>query len=191
MSWPRLDPDAEAPLADRPAATEGAAAPPLVAIDIALPAAPGGADTAPVLAAVPSAPASEPAPAAPRMLLADDTGVRVLQPGGAPEVQDVVAIDSIAYDTAGEVILTGRGKPDSFVRDLYRQFRGHHRGDRRRWPVAHRPAGCRQGVYTLRVDEVDKAGKVDLAAPKRRSSARTRSRSPPPPPRPRRGRARR
>jgi nucleoid-associated protein YgaU len=98
------------------------------------------------------------------VLLADDRGVRVLQPGGAPEVQEVVAIDSIAYDTAGAVILAGRGRPDSYVRIYIDNSEvitaaidadGQWRTD---LPDVDR------GVYTLRVDEVDEAGKVKSRA---------------------------
>jgi hypothetical protein len=136
---------------------------PRVATAVAPPS-PPGAEAGPVLAALPQAPATGPRPAAPRVLLADDRGVRVLQPGGAPEVQEVVAIDSIAYDTAGAVILAGRGRPDSYVRIYIDNSEvitaasdadGQWRTD---LPDVDR------GVYTLRVDEVDKAGKVKSRA---------------------------
>jgi hypothetical protein len=98
--------------------------------------------------------------APPRVLLADETGVRVLQSGGAPEVQDRVVIDSIAYDPGGEVFLAGRGRPDGFVRiyvDNSEIITAAIAGDGQ-WRTD--LPDVDKGVYTLRVDRIDAAGRV-------------------------------
>ncbi|NHQ73383.1 LysM peptidoglycan-binding domain-containing protein [Roseovarius gahaiensis] len=98
------------------------------------------------------------------VLLSDESGVRVLQPPAAPEaapdVMSSVALDAITYSDEGEVVLSGRGSGDGFVR-VYLDNQ----------PVASSriatDGGWRSdlpqvesGVYTLRVDEVDADGNV-------------------------------
>ncbi len=124
------------------------------------------------------APAAPPAPATgtagdglpgtgegtPAILMADETGVRLLQPpvapGAGPEVMSSVALDTITYDSSGEVALTGRGTGEGFVR-VYIDNQ----------PVITAPVGeggawatdlpeVDPGVYTLRIDEVDAEGTV-------------------------------
>ncbi len=97
------------------------------------------------------------APAPPTVLLADEDGVRVLQSSDqAPEVQESVTVDTITYNTEGEVVLAGRGQSeDRFVRvyidnnpirDLQIEEGGNWRT-----PLP----DVDTGVYTLRVDEID------------------------------------
>ena len=116
----------------------------------------GQESTARLDAAAPSQP--EP-PATPTVLLSDESGVSVLQAPGS-QVMSSVALDSISYSDAGEVELSGRGVGEGFVR-IYLDNS----------PVATSPiAGDGRwrsdlpqvdtGVYTLRIDEVDAAGKV-------------------------------
>ena len=106
-----------------------------------------------------------PPEAAPIVLLADDTGVQVLQSGGAgPQVMDSVVIDSIAYDTEGDVQLSGRATGEGFVRVYLDNA-----------PLLTAPVGeggqwrtelpdVDTGVYTLRVDELDAGGVVTSRA---------------------------
>jgi nucleoid-associated protein YgaU len=104
---------------------------------------------------------AESAPAAPTVILADESGVRVLQPAETePEVMSNVVIDAITYDSAGEVSLAGRGTGEGFVR-LY--LDNQPIGE-----VSVQPGGqwsadlpdVDTGVYTLRIDEIDNAGEV-------------------------------
>ncbi|MBV0911887.1 LysM peptidoglycan-binding domain-containing protein [Rhodobacteraceae bacterium ASV31] len=149
-------------LADRPAppeteATEVASAPDAVPASPATPAAPDAGEAA--------APPTVDTASAPQVLLADETGIRVLQSGGdTPPVVSTVAIDTISYDPQGEVSLGGRGASDGFVR-VYLDNRpilttaiaadGQWSADL---------PDVDTGVYTLRVDEVDGEGKVTSRA---------------------------
>ena len=106
-------------------------------------------------------------PAAPTIVLADDSGVRVLQGAAQPEVPSqspqVVAnlvIDTITYDTSGEVALSGRGQGAAFAR-VYLDGKPVQ-------TVQIAPDGTWRtplpdvdaGVYRLRIDELDEAGTV-------------------------------
>ena len=133
-------------------------------------------DASPQVAAVVDADVTQPEPAGPdaaqpdtveatqTVLLSDETGVTVLQtpspvtPG--PEVMSTVALDAITYNDAGEVELTGRGAGSGFVRVYLDntpitssriEADGNWRMDLPEVDT---------GIYTLRVDEVDAAGKV-------------------------------
>ena len=125
--------------------------------------APLAADPAP---ATPEAGAAEtetpaPEPAAPAVLLADDSGIRVLQSGGpGPQGVQSVVIDTITYDPEGEVSLGGRGAGAGFVRVYLdnKPIRTTEIGIDGQWR-AELPA-VDTGVYTLRVDEVNAAGSV-------------------------------
>ncbi|WP_145953418.1 LysM peptidoglycan-binding domain-containing protein [Oceaniglobus indicus] len=127
------------------------------------PATPAGADAPDAPATAADGPAMP--DAAPRLLVADADGVRVLQdPGPAPRALSNVVIDSIGYDRSGDVVLGGRGTGAGFVR-LYLDNRaimtvpvapnGQWRADL--------PA-VDSRVYTLRVDEVDEDGDVTSRA---------------------------
>ncbi len=142
----------------------------------------GTSDAAPASAEVaslspdttPAVPIASDLPGAPTVLLADDKGLRVLQPGGhAPEVMDQVALDAISYDDAGEVQLTGRAPAEGFVR-VYVDNR----------PIATVPVGAdggwqsplpavRAGDYTLRLDQIGADGSVTsrLETPFRKETA--------------------
>ncbi|MEB8388476.1 LysM peptidoglycan-binding domain-containing protein [Rhodobacteraceae bacterium KMM 6894] len=108
------------------------------------------------------------APAPPQksqtVLLADESGVKVLQrptaPGAAPQVMSSVALDAITYSDAGEVELTGRAVGDGFVRVYLDNAPivtsritadGSWRTDLPQVDT---------GVYTLRIDEVSSDGTV-------------------------------
>ena len=129
-------------------------------------------DTDPVIAApvgteaLPDTPQTDPV-ARPPVLVADASGVRVLQPaiapGAAAEVLATVALDAISYNDGGEVFLAGRarvGAGGTFVRIYVDNI-----------PVAVgvvAPDGTWEsglpdvppGVYTMRVDQVDASGAV-------------------------------
>ncbi|MEL6915856.1 MAG: LysM peptidoglycan-binding domain-containing protein [Pseudomonadota bacterium] len=107
-----------------------------------------------------AAPAATDAPGtqpAPRVLLADEEGLRVVQ---SPDALESVALDTISYTEAGEVSLGGRGEGAGFVR-IYLDDRPLTTS-----PIA--PDGSWRtalpdvdtGVYTLRVDEISAAGEV-------------------------------
>lgn len=100
-------------------------------------------------------------PEAPAVILADESGVRVLQGGtAAPELADNVVIDAITYDAEGEVQLSGRAPAEGFVRVYVnnRPVEIGTVGDDGQW-TAQLP-DIDTGVYTLRVDQVDPAGAV-------------------------------
>ncbi len=99
-------------------------------------------------------------PQAPTVLIADSQGLRMVQSGPAPRVQAQVTLDTIAYDTEGEVVLTGRGPADSDVR-FYLDNRPVHlaRIDLTgTWRTALPQVD--PGTYTLRLDEVNAEGEV-------------------------------
>ena len=102
-------------------------------------------------------------PAAPTVMLSEPEGVRVLQAPSAPgpEVMSSVALDAISYSDAGEVQLSGRAStPDSRVQ-IYLDNRAVTTApvdETGAWRSALPEVDT--GVYTLRVDEVDAAGKV-------------------------------
>ena len=105
-------------------------------------------------------PEPKPEPKRPVVLLATDEGVRVLQAPNAPKPDAMTALlGSISYDDAGDVALTGTGGGE-FVR-VYLDNRPvatsqiEASGD---WQAG-LPA-VDTGIYTLRVDELNKAGDV-------------------------------
>ncbi|MEM6407093.1 MAG: LysM peptidoglycan-binding domain-containing protein, partial [Pseudomonadota bacterium] len=119
-------------------------------------------------------PAEEQAPEpadSPAIVLADETGVKVLQPAPQPvapklaedETQETVAnlvIDTITYDAEGDVALSGRGAGESFARVYV--------DDTAVKTVPINPDGTwdaplpeiTAGIYNLRIDEVDPEGAV-------------------------------
>lgn len=114
------------------------------------------------------APAPEPEPevaeepAAPQVLIADQDGVRVLQPSSdtPPEVLANLSLDTISYEPSGEVVLAGRATTDGIVR-IYLNNRPIMDGpidDDLSWRVV--LEGVAPGVYTLRVDQVGADGDV-------------------------------
>ncbi|MDU8943224.1 LysM peptidoglycan-binding domain-containing protein [Ovoidimarina sediminis] len=102
-----------------------------------------------------------PEPAAPTVVLADDTGIRILQDSGpGPEVTDNVVIDAITYDAEGEVTLSGRAPSSGFVR-IYidnEPIELGEIGEDGQWRTPLPQVDT--GVYTLRVDQVDAGGAV-------------------------------
>lgn len=109
--------------------------------------------------------ATEPeAESSPTVLMADAEGVRVVQPATGPEigpeVMSTVALDSITYRPAGDVVLSGRGAGDGSVR-IYLDNAPLIEA-----PIA--PDGnwsldlpqIDTGIYTLRVDEISADGSV-------------------------------
>lgn len=102
--------------------------------------------------------------ASPAILAIDEGGVNIVQApiaaGSPPEVMTSVALDTITYDPAGEVVLTGRAFGDGFVQ-VYLNNAPINR-------LAVAPDGSwrtdlpdlDKGVYTLRIDEVDSEGDV-------------------------------
>ena len=121
-----------------------------------------GFGSTPALTASLDATTSTPStPTAPSVLLADDTGIRVLQNGGnAPSVTQTVIIDTISYDHAGEVALGGRGSGSGFVRVYLnnKPIKTTKIGIDGQWKTPLPEVDT--GVYTLRVDEINEAGAV-------------------------------
>lgn len=104
---------------------------------------------------------SPPAAAAPSVLLADDSGIRVLQSGGAgPQGVQSVVIDTITYNPEGEVSLGGRGSGSGFVRVYLdnKPVKTTEIGVDGQWRASLPQVDT--GVYTLRIDEVSAAGVV-------------------------------
>ena len=97
-------------------------------------------------------------PAAPPVLRSSAAGVEVLQT--APLAPGAVALDSISYDAAGEVLLAGRGGDAGFVRvylDNSPVSTSRIRSDGR-WRVE--LPEVETGTYTLRVDQLTADGTV-------------------------------
>ena len=131
----------------RPAPTEIASAPPQ---------APPAPEPAPAAAAPTPLPEPGTAQAKPANLLVSDAGVQVLRP--APDA--ALAIDSISYTERGAVQVAGKGGAGAFIRlylnnapqfDTLVDETGAWRGTLP--PVD-------PGLYTLRADLMDQAGKV-------------------------------
>ncbi|WP_425052744.1 LysM peptidoglycan-binding domain-containing protein [Psychromarinibacter sp. S121] len=100
-------------------------------------------------------------PAAPSVLLADDTGIRVLQSGGAEtRPNPTVEIDTITYDPEGDVAVGGRGGSGGFVRVYIdnRPVKTTEIGVDGQWTMD--LPDIDTGIYTLRVDELDAEGAV-------------------------------
>lgn len=117
-------------------------------------------DTAPAPEAEePTAGAESVEPAPPAILVADDDGVRLLDPvtPGAPVN---VSVDTISYDPTGGVRLQGRGGPGHTVRIyLDNRLRAEASvGTDGGWATPLEDVA--PGVYTLRADELDAAAKV-------------------------------
>ena len=106
-------------------------------------------------------------PEAPTIVLADDSGITVLQgaeqpavPSQSPQVAANLVIDTITYDDSGEVALAGRGQGAGFAR-VYLDGRPVQ-------TVQIAPDGTWRtplpdvdaGVYRLRIDELDAEGTV-------------------------------
>lgn len=117
---------------------------------------------APIAGPVATASASAPAAPAPATLLVTEGGVKVLQ-GVAPAVPgglSQVSIDTIAYTADGAVQFGGTGQAAQVVRlylDEAPLTEAEVRADGQ-WSVS--AAAIAPGLYTLRADQVDAAGKV-------------------------------
>lgn len=98
-------------------------------------------------------------PAAPVVIIAGEDGVKVVQPAQAAEKAALV-LDAISYGEAGAVELTGRGAAEAFLRVyLSNSAVGEGKvGADGTWTIALN--GIAPGIYTLRVDQLDGAGKV-------------------------------
>lgn len=108
-------------------------------------------------------------PEAPAVVLADSTGVKVLQPAAQPAVPSTqadapvvanVVIDTITYDAEGEVALSGRGASQGFVRVYLNDqpIKTTRIAENGAWEAPLPDVDA--GVYQLRVDEVDEDGVV-------------------------------
>lgn len=131
------------------------------------------ADAAPTAGQPPQTTSATVEMQAPVVILADDTGLRVLQaPGAQPDRADI-ALDTITYDAGGEVTLAGRGKKSALVQVYLdnkpiRTTRITESGD---WSAE--LSDVASGIYALRVDQTDEAGKVTsrIETPFKRESA--------------------
>ena len=95
----------------------------------------------------------------PKVLIADKDGVRVVQSDDSLD-QDAIALDAISYDEDGQVMLSGRSNPMAYLR-IYLDnapvllVRPDDEGN---WKTL--LSNVDPGVYTLRIDQVNAAGKV-------------------------------
>ena len=95
----------------------------------------------------------------PKVLIADKDGVRVVQSDDNLD-QDAIALDAISYDEDGQVMLSGRSNPMAYLR-IYLDnapvllVRPDDEGN---WKTL--LSNVDPGVYTLRIDQVNAAGKV-------------------------------
>lgn len=99
-----------------------------------------------------------PQASAPAIVMTGPGGVEVVQ--GAGQVSEGVVLDAITYDDAGEVRIAGRGTGNGFVRvylDNQPVTEARIAGDGR-WQSDLPQVAA--GLYTLRVDQIDAAGRV-------------------------------
>ena len=101
--------------------------------------------------------------AAPTILIADADGVRVVQTAEnaeAPEAEVQLVLDTIAYDTTGDVILSGRGEAATGVQVYLdnQPVQATNVNEAGSWRAA--LAEVEPGTYTLRVDGVGAGGEV-------------------------------
>lgn len=95
----------------------------------------------------------------PKVLIADKDGVRVVQSDDSLD-QDAIALDAISYDEDGQVMLSGRSNPMAYLR-IYLDnapvllVRPDDEGN---WKTL--LSKVDPGFYTLRIDQVNAAGKV-------------------------------
>ncbi|RLJ41500.1 hypothetical protein BCF46_2459 [Litoreibacter meonggei] len=117
----------------------------------------------------PAKPEQPTAPDAPAVVLADNTGVTLLQPAPQPAAPNTqpdapvtanVVIDTITYDAEGEVALAGRGVSQGFVRVYLNDqpVKTTRIAENGLWEAPLPDVDA--GVYRLRVDEVDEDGTV-------------------------------
>jgi LysM repeat protein len=123
---------------------------------------PAEADTAEPVTEVASAEAAPVTPSPPAALLLTDEGPVVLQDSAPvdPAIRSNVMIDTIAYAPDGGVQVGGHGSPGSSIRlyvDTVESVSGSVAPDGR-WLLT--LGDTAPGIYTLRVDQVDSAGKV-------------------------------
>ncbi len=126
---------------------------------------------------VPPAPELE-AVTAPTIVLADETGAEVLQGGaraaGTGVSENPLSLDTISYDTRGAVVLSGQGTGAQFVRVYVDNtpIETELVPDDGNWRVV--LPDVDQGLYTLRVDEINPAGNVQarVESPFQRVSAK-------------------
>ena len=110
------------------------------------------------LSEAPAKSSADPA-APPKVLIADKDGVRFVQSDDSLD-QDAIALDAISYDEDGQVMLSGRSNPMAYLR-IYLDnapvllVRPDDDGN---WKTL--LSNVDPGVYTLRIDQVNAAGKV-------------------------------
>jgi nucleoid-associated protein YgaU len=140
--------------------------PPAAQTEQAEPAAQDAVATREIAAAEPEQPKTQDAPA---VVLADNTGVTLLQPAPQPKAPKTqadapvtanVVIDTITYDAEGEVALAGRGASQGFVRVYLNDqpVKTIRIAENGAWQAPLPDVDA--GVYRLRIDEVDEDGTV-------------------------------
>ena len=95
-----------------------------------------------------------------KVLLVDETGVKILQDGEETGPFITVSIDTISYNLEGDVSISGRAAGQGFVR-IYLDNRAiitSQISDSGYWTVD--LLNVEAGIYTLRVDELDSVGDV-------------------------------
>ena len=94
----------------------------------------------------------------PKVVVADSDGVKVLQ--DEQNAKDQLALDSIAYDPLGNVILSGRSNPDGLVRFYVNNeaISAAKTDDTGYWETD--LSDVIPGTYTLRIDELGSRGNV-------------------------------
>ena len=95
-----------------------------------------------------------------KVLLVDETGVKILQDGEETGPFITVSIDTISYNLEGDVSIGGRAAGQGFVR-IYLDNRAiitSQISDSGYWTVD--LLNVEAGIYTLRVDELDSVGDV-------------------------------
>ncbi|MEH6361482.1 MAG: LysM peptidoglycan-binding domain-containing protein, partial [Amylibacter sp.] len=135
------------------------------------------------------------AKAAPKLVVAKPSGVEVIEPTeiakapadvgtqevavnettSTPVTQETLSLDTIVYDDLGDVVISGRGSSDGFVR-VYLDNKPtdvQKVTDSGQWKIT--LPDVPEGLYALRVDSVNNAGAVTerVQSPFKREAAQT------------------
>ena len=94
------------------------------------------------------------------VLLSDNEGVKVVQGDIGPSIMTEVLFDTVNYSKDGSVAVQGRGRPEAIVHFYLDNFPVASTSVDQQGYWSADLSDVKAGIYTLRLDQVDKSGKV-------------------------------